>query len=309
MRTDGEVFITDEDFSRLDVCIQARFSSMTRSAIKKLIEEGNVMLCGKVCTKAGEKVKAGSEVSVSVPPVRELSLEPSDIPVEIVYQDADIAVVNKPQGMVVHPAPGSYDDTLVNALLGKLDSLSGINGVLRPGIVHRLDKDTSGLLVVAKNDSAHVDLQKQIAQKSARRIYLALLEGKVEKQKGTIDTFLDRSASDRKKYAVSRTGRRAVTHYEVVKRFHGYTLVRFELETGRTHQIRVHAKFMGHPVVGDFTYGHGDKKFGLKGQLLHAWQLVLTHPSTGKQMTFTAPLPDYFEEVLQKLKPLEDGLD
>ena len=305
MRTDGEVFITDEDFSRLDVCIQARFSSMTRSAIKKLIEEGNVMLCGKVCTKAGEKVKAGSEVSVSVPPVRELSLEPSDIPVEIVYQDADIAVVNKPQGMVVHPAPGSYDDTLVNALLGKLDSLSGINGVLRPGIVHRLDKDTSGLLVVAKNDAAHLSLQKQIAEKSARRIYTALLEGELSKEEGTIDTFLDRSASDRKKYAVARTGRRAVTHYRILRKYHGYTLVRFELETGRTHQIRVHARHIGHPVVGDPVYGKADKKFGLRGQLLHASTLILTQPTTGERLEFNAPLPDYFRTVLQKLTPKE----
>lgn len=300
-----ETFTAEQDFSRLDVCIHTHFPDMTRSAVKKVIEDGNVSLCGKVCKKAGEKVKAGSVIIVDIPPAKELSLAPSDTPIDIIYQDADIAVVNKPQGMVVHPAPGAYDDTLVNALLGKLDSLSGINGVIRPGIVHRLDKDTSGLLVIAKNDAAHVNLQKQIAEKSARRIYLALLEGKVEKDEGTLDTFLDRSSSDRKKYAVSRTGRRAVTHFKVVERFHGYTLVQFELETGRTHQIRVHAKFMGHPVVGDFTYGHGDKKFGLKGQLLHASRLILTHPATGERMEFSAPLPDYFYRVLHSLKPLQ----
>lgn len=304
MPADVRRFIAEEDFSRLDVCIQGHFSNLTRSAVKKLIEDGNVVLCGFICKKAGEKVKSGSEITVNVPPVKELSLAPSDAPVEIIYQDKDIAVVNKPQGMVVHPAPGAYGDTLVNALLGRLDSLSGINGVMRPGIVHRLDKDTSGLLVIAKNDAAHVNLQKQIAEKSARRIYLALLEGEVKKDEGAIDTFLDRSSSDRKKYTVSRTGRRAVTHFKVEKRYCGYTLVRFELETGRTHQIRVHAKFMGHPVAGDFTYGHGDKKFGLKGQLLHASRLILTHPATGERMEFYAPLPDYFVQVLDKLKPL-----
>ena len=304
MGVEGGEFIADRDFSRLDVCILEHFSDLTRSAVKKLIEDGNVKCNDIRQGKAGEKVKAGSRISVKIPPVRQLSLEPSDAPIEIIYQDCDIAVINKPQGMVVHPAPGAYEDTLVNALLNKLDSLSGINGVMRPGIVHRLDKDTSGLLVVAKNDAAHVNLQKQIAEKTARRIYLALLEGSVEKAEGTIDTFLDRSSSDRKKYAVSRTGRRAVTHYKVITRYHGYTLMRFELETGRSHQIRVHARFLGHPVVGDCTYGHPDKKFGLKGQLLHAYRLILTHPTTGERMQFTAPLPDYFQNVLDSLKPI-----
>ena len=303
--SESKTFAADKDFSRLDVCVQAFFPEFTRSGIKKLIEGGHVFIGGEPVLKAGEKVRAGSELTVEIPPAKQLSLAPSDAPVEIIYQDADMAVINKPQGMVVHPAPGAYDNTLVNALIGRLDSLSGINGVLRPGIVHRLDKDTSGLLVVAKNDAAHLSLQKQIAEKSARRIYTALLEGELSKEEGTIDTFLDRSASDRKKYAVARTGRRAVTHYRILRKYHGYTLVRFELETGRTHQIRVHARHIGHPVVGDPVYGKADKKFGLRGQLLHASTLILTQPTTGERLEFNSPLPDYFRAVLQKLTPKE----
>ncbi len=303
--SESKTFAADKDFSRLDVCVQAFFPELTRSGIKKLIEGGHVFIGGEPVLKAGEKVRAGSELTVEIPPAKQLSLAPSDAPVEIIYQDADMAVINKPQGMVVHPAPGAYDNTLVNALIGRLDSLSGINGVLRPGIVHRLDKDTSGLLVVAKNDAAHLSLQKQIAEKSARRIYTALLEGELSKEEGTIDTFLDRSASDRKKYAVARTGRRAVTHYRILHKYHGYTLVRFELETGRTHQIRVHARHIGHPVVGDPVYGKADKKFGLRGQLLHASTLILTQPTTGERLEFNSPLPDYFRAVMQKLTPKE----
>lgn len=303
--SESKIFAADKDFSRLDVCVQAFFPELTRSGIKKLIEGGHVFIGGEPVLKAGEKVRAGSELTVEIPPAKQLSLAPSDAPVEIIYQDADMAVINKPQGMVVHPAPGAYDNTLVNALIGRLDSLSGINGVLRPGIVHRLDKDTSGLLVVAKNDAAHLSLQKQIAEKSARRIYTALLEGELSKEEGTIDTFLDRSASDRKKYAVARTGRRAVTHYRILRKYHGYTLVRFELETGRTHQIRVHARHIGHPVVSDPVYGKADKKFGLRGQLLHASTLILTQPTTGERLEFNSPLPDYFRAVLQKLTPKE----
>lgn len=303
--SESKTFAADKDFSRLDVCVQAFFPELTRSGIKKLIEGGHVFIGGEPVLKAGEKVRAGSKLTVEIPPAKQLSLAPSDAPVEIIYQDADMAVINKPQGMVVHPAPGAYDNTLVNALIGRLDSLSGINGVLRPGIVHRLDKDTSGLLAVAKNDAAHLSLQKQIAEKSARRIYTALLEGELSKEEGTIDTFLDRSASDRKKYAVARTGRRAITHYRILRKYHGYTLVRFELETGRTHQIRVHARHIGHPVVGDPVYGKADKKFGLRGQLLHASTLILTQPTTGERLEFNAPLPDYFRTVLQKLTAKE----
>ncbi len=295
-------FICETPGTRLDAAV-AENAGCSRSHAQNLIGDGNVTVNGAAVLKCGQKLKIGDVVEAFDPAPKELSLAPEDIPIDIVWQDEDFAVVNKPQGMVVHPAPGAYDGTLVNALLYKLDSLSGINGVVRPGIVHRLDKDTSGLLVVAKNDFAHASLQKQIAEKSAKRYYYALVDGAVEKDSGEIRNFLARSATDRKKYAVARDGRLAITLYKVVGRYCGYTLVEYELKTGRTHQIRVHSRYIGHPVVGDKTYG-GSNKFGLEGQLLHAYKLVLTHPRSGEEMTFIAPLPDYFEKVLESLKPL-----
>ena len=294
--------VAESGGTRLDVFV-AEKAECTRSHAKNLIEEGNVTVNGTKAAKSGALLKAGDVVVIVNPAPKELDLSPQDIPIEIVWQDEDFAVVNKPQGMVVHPAPGAYDNTLVNALLFKLSSLSGINGVARPGIVHRLDKDTSGLLVVAKNDFAHISLQKQIAEKSAKRYYYALVDGVVQKDSGEIRNFLARSTSDRKKYAVAKDGRLAITLYKVVKRYSAYTLMEYELKTGRTHQIRVHSRYIGHPVVGDRTYG-GSDAFGLNGQLLHAYKLVLTHPRTGEKMTFTAPLPDYFQSVLDKLKPV-----
>lgn len=294
--------VADSGGMRLDVFV-AEKAECTRSHAKNLIEEGNVTVNGTKAAKSGALLKAGDVVVIVNPAPKELDLSPQDIPIEIVWQDEDFAVVNKPQGMVVHPAPGAYDNTLVNALLFKLSSLSGINGVARPGIVHRLDKDTSGLLVVAKNDFAHISLQKQIAEKSAKRYYYALVDGVVQKDSGEIRNFLARSTADRKKYAVAKDGRLAITLYKVVKRYSAYTLMEYELKTGRTHQIRVHSRYIGHPVVGDRTYG-GSDAFGLNGQLLHAYKLVLTHPRTGEEMTFTAPLPDYFQSVLDKLKPI-----
>ena len=231
----------------------------------------------------------------------QITAEPQNLPVEIVYQDGDIAVINKTQGMVTHPCAGTPDGTLVNALMYHIRDLSAINGVLRPGIVHRLDKDTSGLLVVAKNNAAHLSLAEQIEKKTAGRYYVALVCGNIKEDEGTIDAPIARSVRDRKKMAVDENGRRAVTHYKVRERFGDYTLVEFKLETGRTHQIRVHAKYINHPVVGDVTYGKKDS-FGLNGQLLHAYKLTLTHPTTGERMTFEADLPDYFKRVLDKLR-------
>ena len=294
--------VAESGGTRLDVFV-AEKAECTRSHAKNLIEEGDVTVNGIKAAKSGALLKAGDVVVIVNPAPKELDLSPQDIPIEIVWQDEDFAVVNKPQGMVVHPAPGAYDNTLVNVLLFKLSSLSGINGVARPGIVHRLDKDTSGLLVVAKNDFAHISLQKQIAEKSAKRYYYALVDGVVQKDSGEIRNFLARSTADRKKYAVAKDGRLAITLYKVVKRYSAYTLMEYELKTGRTHQIRVHSRYIGHPVVGDRTYG-GSDAFGLNGQLLHAYKLVLTHPRTGEEMTFTAPLPDYFQSVLDKLKPI-----
>ncbi len=300
---DRRFFVAEENYKRLDVFLSERMEEFTRSRIKKLIDEGHVELNGK-SAKAGAELRPGDEVAAEIPEAREYSVKPENIPLDILYQDADFAVVNKPQGMTVHIGNGNTEGTLVNALLYALDSLSGIGGVLRPGIVHRIDKDTSGLLVVAKNDKAHVSLAKQIAEKTCHRIYLALLESSVKADSGRIVTDIGRSPSDRLKMAVLPDGRgkTAITDYEVIARYGSdYTLCRFTLQTGRTHQIRVHAKYIGHPVVGDPLYGFHRQKFDLKGQLLHAYKLILTHPTTGERMEFTAPLPDYFQGLLDKL--------
>lgn len=283
---------------RLDVFL-AEKTGLTRSGVKKLIDDGLVAVEGKVVKKAGDYAKG--EVVVTFREPVPISAEGEDIPIDIVYEDEDIVVVNKPQGLVTHPCAGTPNGTLVNALVYRVKDLSAINGVTRPGIVHRLDKDTSGLLVVAKTNAAHLSLSEQIGAKTAGRHYLALVCGNIKEDEGTIDRPIGRSTRDRKLMAIDEKGRRAVTHYFVKERFGDYTLVEFVLETGRTHQIRVHAKSVNHPVVGDVAYGKKDD-FGLNGQLLHAYKLTLTHPTTGKTMEFYAPLPDYFSAVLDKLR-------
>lgn len=295
-------FVTQEDASkRIDIYLNEELD-YTRSYIKTLIEKQNVKVNNEVVKKAGYILKDKDVVTISIPEVEILNLEPENIPIDIVYEDDDFAVINKPQGLVVHPAPGSLNHTLVNALMFHLKNLSNINGVIRPGIVHRLDKDTSGLLVVAKNNEAHLNLQEQIATKEAKRFYVALVDGVVSKDEGVINTLIDRSKKDRKMMAVSNNlGRIAITHYKVLERFSKYTYMEYELKTGRTHQIRVHSKFINHPIVGDPVYG-GSNKFNLSGQLLHAYKLKLKHPRTGEEMEFLAPLPDYFEDVLDKLR-------
>lgn len=292
--------IAENDCRRLDVFLSDN-AGLTRSHAQKLIEQGCVFVDGKAVAKAATDVKDGSVVKVDLPDEIPLNVLPQDIPLDIVYQDDDLAVINKQQGLTVHPANGVYEGTLVNALLYHVKDLSGINGVLRPGIVHRLDKDTSGLLVIAKNDAAHVELQRQIQTKQCRRIYLALLEGVVKQDEGFVDQPIGRSKSDRKKMDIVSDGRSAQTFYKVLRRYRNYSLVQFELKTGRTHQIRVHAKYLGHPVVGDKTYGYKNCKWNLNGQLLHAETLIFTHPKSGKVMTFSAPLPDYFQKVLDIL--------
>lgn len=273
----------------------------TRSKIKKLIDDGKVLV-GDNLVKAKYLVKVNDVITVTEPDPETLDLQPINAPLNVVYQDSDIAVINKPQGLTVHAGNGVKGYTLVNLLLYHLDSLSGINGVIRPGIVHRIDKDTSGLLVVAKNDNAHLSLSSQIADKTCKRTYVALLEGVVKNDSGTIETYIGRSDVNRTMMAVKSSGRLAVTDYRVLKRFENYTYCEFSLKTGRTHQIRVHSKYIGHPIVGDATYGYKNQKFNLNGQLLHAIKLELTHPVTGERMTFNAPLPDYFVNVLNKLK-------
>lgn len=288
---------------RLDVYLTDILDDWTRSQIKKQIDNKGAFINGKQA-KAGNTIKNGDSITICFN--KEVGLEdvlPENIPLDIVYEDSSIAVINKPQGMVVHPAPGNYSHTLVNALLYHLKNISNEEST-RPGIVHRIDKDTSGLLVVAKNNNAHNVLAGQFADHSSKRTYIALLEGRLKEDKGTIKTYLNRDKSDRKKYAVSEDGKIAITHYKVLEWYDSYTLCEFSLETGRTHQIRVHSKYMGHPIVGDKTYGFAKQKFKLEGQLLHAFKLELTHPDTKDRMEFNAPLPQYFEKVLSKLKKL-----
>lgn len=296
-------YIAEERCQRADVYLSNLLEGFTRSAVKKLFEADAVTINGKTA-KPSQAVDVGDVLDVVLPDIKEAEAKPEDIPIDIVYEDNDLAVINKQQGLTVHAGNGNPDGTLVNALLYRLDNLSGIGGVIRPGIVHRIDKNTSGLLVVAKNDAAHLSLSAQIAEKSCRRTYLALLEGNLKDDRGVISTYIGRNLSDRVKMAVvdEKHGKHAVTEYEVLGRSMGYTLCRFVLQTGRTHQIRVHAKYLGHPVVGDDVYGRKKREFNLNGQLLHACKLELTHPSTGERMTFTAPLPDYFVAVLKKLK-------
>ena len=301
---DKRLFIAERAYKRLDVFLSEQTDEFTRSRLKKLVEEGNVKVNGAVQTKAGADVKLGEAVELIVPEAIEYAVKPENIPIDIVYQDSDFAVVNKPKGMTVHIGNGVVSGTLVNALLYALDSLSGVGGVLRPGIVHRIDKDTTGLLVVAKNDKAHVSLAKQIAEKTCKRTYFALLEGNVKEESGTIITDIGRHPTDRLKMAVlpDGKGKIAITEFETVARFGTeFTLCKFKLQTGRTHQIRVHAKHMGHPVAGDPVYGYKKQKLNADGQLLHAWRLELTHPTSGERMTFNAPLPPAFDEILGKL--------
>ena len=288
--------------TRLDVYLLDNLKDITRSGIKKLIQSGNIKLNNKV-VKAGAELKEKDVIDVEMPKPVCTDVLPQNIPLNIVYQDEDLLVVDKPQGMVVHPASGNYSGTLVNALLYCVDNLSSINGEIRPGIVHRLDKDTSGLMLVAKNDFAHNSLSKQISQKTCVREYLALLEGVVKKDEGEITTNIGRDPHDRKKMAVvpNLVGKIAITHFKVERRFSHYTLVRFRLGTGRTHQIRVHAKYMGHPVVGDLVYNPKNNKFNLKGQLLHSCFIQFSQPRTQQQLMFKSELPDDFKQVLKKL--------
>lgn len=298
----SEIIVEDlEEKTRLDVFLSEE-TGWSRSQVKLQID-GERALVNGVSRKAGFLIKNGDVVSLSFSKeILEINAEAEDIPLNIVYEDDDFAIINKPQGMVVHPAPGAYNHTLVNALLYHFENLSASSDKIRPGIVHRIDKDTSGLLVVAKNDKAHESLAKQIAEHSCFRHYLALLEGNLKTDSGTVDTFISRSKNDRKMMAVSEDGKRAITHYTVLERFGDYCLVEFVLETGRTHQIRVHSKHLGHPIVGDKTYGIKNQKFKLDGQLLHAYKLELTHPTTGKRMAFECEIPDYFTKILNKLK-------
>ena len=293
----SDYVITDQT-GRIDKVLTSLEPEITRSQLKNLINDGHVTVNGQA-VKPKYKVQAGDKISLVKPEPQSLELTPENIPLDIVYEDDDVIVVNKPQGMVVHPAPGHPNHTLVNALLYH-SPLSTINGTFRPGIVHRIDKDTSGLLMVAKNDLAHQSLAEQLRNKTNKREYLALVYGQIKEDEGTIDAPLGRNPQDRKKQAVVKDGRHAVTHFKVVKRYDNFTLVKCILETGRTHQIRVHMKYIGHPLVGDPLYGPR-KVIGKDGQFLHAALLGFKHPRTGEEMVFEAPLPENFQKMLDKL--------
>ena len=297
-----ELVVEDlEEKTRLDVFLSEEVD-WSRSQIKLQIDGGRALVNGEK-RKAGFLVKNGDVITLSFSKeILEINAEAENIPLDIVYEDDDFAIINKPQGMVVHPAPGAYNHTLVNALLYHFENLSQGSNKIRPGIVHRIDKDTSGLLVVAKNDKAHESLAGQIAEHSCFRHYLALLEGNLKTDEGRIETFIGRNPQDRKMMAVVEDGKKAITNFKVLERFGDYCLVEFVLETGRTHQIRVHSKHLGHPIVGDKTYGIKNQKFNLNGQLLHAYKLELTHPTSGKRMTFECDIPEYFTKILNKLK-------
>ena len=297
------VFTAEEKGQRLDVFVVERFPELSRSHVQKLIEQGNVLVDGMV-RKANYKLRGAEAVQVTVPQAEPISVEPEDIPLDILYEDKDIIVVNKARGMVVHPASGVYSGTLVNALLYHCRDLSGINGEIRPGIVHRLDKDTSGVMVCAKNDTAHLDLAEQIRTKTAHRTYWAIVHGNIKEEAGIIKGDIGRHPTDRKKMAIVReNGKPAVTHFKVLERFGEYTLVECKLETGRTHQIRVHMTSIGHPLINDPKYGpKKSSPFAINGQALHSLQLTLTHPVTKEEMTFTAPIPTDMEKILTGLR-------
>jgi len=287
---------------RIDLYLADKVSDLSRSRIQKLIKDGEVLVNGKT-VKPNYAVAEGDEILIGIPQPEQLQLAAQEIPFEVLFEDQDLIVVNKPQGMVVHPAAGNYQGTLVNALLHHCTDLSGINGVMRPGIVHRIDKDTSGLLMVAKNDFAHMNLAKQIKDHAITRVYNALVHGTVAEPAGVIDAPIGRHPVHRKKMAVVlKNSKRAVTHYKVLERFSEYTLIEARLETGRTHQIRVHMSYLGYPVVGDPLYGPRKGNLDLKGQALHARVLGFHHPRSGAYMEFEAPLPPYFQELLQDLR-------
>ena len=295
----------EEKGKRLDTYIPSVDTDITRTSAQRLIEDGNILVNGKNA-KVSYKIQENDKISVEIPEPKQIDLKAQNIPIEIIYEDSDIIVVNKPKGMVVHPANGNPDGTLVNAIMAICkDSLSGIGGEIRPGIVHRIDKDTSGLLIVAKNDNAHVKMSEQIKNHEVKKTYIALVRGVFKENEATIDMPIGRSTSDRKKMAVNKNGKNAITHIKVLKRFDKYTLLQVNIETGRTHQIRVHLSHIGYPIVGDYTYSNGKNEFDVIGQCLHAQKLEFKHPITQKDMCLEAELPQYFKDILDKLKDRE----
>lgn len=297
-----EFYVDEDDNERLDAYLAKELDEVSRSYIQKLIKE-NLVYVNNKHMKSSYLVKEGDFIKVNLPEPKKLEIVPEDIPIDIVYEDKDVAIINKSQDMVVHPAPGNYTGTLVNALIFHIDNLSSINGIIRPGIVHRLDKDTSGLLIIAKNDNAHRILSENLKERNIKRVYMALVHGVLSNDEGTINAPIGRHGTDRKKMAVTqKNSKEAITHYKVLDRYNNYTLIEVKLETGRTHQIRVHMAHINHPVVGDPVYSKGKNEFGLDKQMLHAYKLGFLHPSTGEYMEFKTDLPEYFKNILYILE-------
>ncbi len=297
-------FIVEEQFKnlRLDKVIAKNYPELSRTNIQKLIENNKITVNNKI-EKASYKVSQGDKIAIEEIEVKTIDLKPQNIPLDVIYEDNDIIVINKQKGLVVHPANGNPDGTLVNAVMALCkDSLSGIGGELRPGIVHRLDKDTSGLIIVAKNDKAHLNLSNQIKNREVKKTYIALVRGVIKENEATINMPIARSTKDRKKMAVSKDGKEAITHFKVIKRYDKYTLIEVKIETGRTHQIRVHMSQIGYPIVGDVVYSNGKNPFGVVGQMLHSSKLTFKHPITNKEINLEAELPTYFKKILKELE-------
>lgn len=291
----------EEAGKRIDAYISTKDEKISRTAAQRLIEEENILVNGNKI-KASYKVQENDKIEIQEVQPKEIELKAQEIPIEVIYEDKDIIVINKPKGLVVHPAVGNPDGTLVNAIMAICkDSLSGIGGEIRPGIVHRLDKDTSGVLIVAKNDLAHINISEQIKNHETEKTYLALVRGIVKENEATINMPIGRSNKDRKKMAVTRDGKNAITHFKVLRRYEKYTLLEIKIETGRTHQIRVHLSHIGYPVVGDYTYSNGRNDFNVEGQMLHSQRIKFKHPQTGKEMEIEAKLPKYFQKILDDL--------
>ena len=300
-----ELEVIEQVSKRIDAYMAEKYNDISRVAIQRLIETGKILVNGKKI-KASYKVQVNDKITMEEEKAVEIELKAQDIPVEIIYEDSDIIVVNKPKGMVVHPANGNPDGTLVNAIMSICkDSLSGIGGEIRPVIVHRLDKDTSGILIVAKNDKAHINLSEQIKEHKVKKTYIALVKGIVKENNATINMPIGRSEKDRKKMAVTKKGKEAITHFKVLKRYDKYTLLEINIETGRTHQIRVHLSQIGYPIVGDEVYSKGKNEWNIKGQCLHAKSLDFKHPITNENMHLEAKIPQYFEKILEELKERE----
>lgn len=295
-----KTYIVDEEKTniRIDKAIGLIENTLSRVAIQRLLDEGNILVNGKT-TKASYKTKLGDEITIKKEPPKKVNIVAQDIPIEVLYEDEDIIVVNKPKGIVVHPANGNPDGTLVNAIMNICgNSLSGIGGEIRPGIIHRLDKDTSGVLIIAKNDMAHINISNQIKNRQTKKIYIALVRGVIKENEATINMPIGRSKKDRKKMAVTKDGKEAVTHFKVLKRYDNFTLLEIKIDTGRTHQIRVHMAEIGYPIVGDYVYSNGKNPFNVEGQMLHAKQIEFVHPRTGKEMKIEAPIPEYFQNII-----------